>query len=478
MGIFQRLPIFFANELYNTYKIPIGLINSSVGGTPAQAWISEEGIKNFPHYFDEAQLLKNDTYIDEIEKSNVSQLNNWIATSTAKDLGNKNSTEKWSYKNFDDSNWDTMNIPGSWVSKKLGYSQGIVWYRKSIELEKPPKEKNIELNLGRISDADSVFVNGYFVGATSHKFADRNYKIAKNILKKGENTIAVRISSYRFNGGFIKGNPIELVIGNQKIDLKNNWKYKLGVKMKQLDRPVQLTWKPNGLYNAMIAPILNYNIKGVIWYQGEGNVAKAKEYYSLFPALIENWRTEFNNKDFPFLFVQLANFQKPTKNPEPSSWALLRNAQLNTLKVKNTGMAVIIDVGEANDIHPKNKKDVGKRLAIEAERITYKTSKLQLPQYKSMKVKGNEIILYFNTYGSTLKVKNNGKLKEFAIAGEDKKFIWAEAKIEGNTIVVSNKNMKNPVAVRYAWANNPDKANLITTEELPVSPFRTDDWEK
>ncbi len=326
------------------------------------------------------------------------------------------------------------------------------------------------------------FVNGQFVGSTSHKFAHRNYKIPSNILKTGENNIAIKVISYRFNGGFIPGNPMELLIDSEKINLKGLWKYKLGIKMKQLDRPVQLTWKPTGLYNAMIAPLLNYSIKGAIWYQGEGNTAKAKEYYTLFPALIENWRTEFNHKDFPFLFVQLANFQKTVKNPEPSNWALLRDAQLHTLKLKSTGMAVIIDVGEANDIHPKNKKDVGKRLAIEAERISYKTSKLQTPVFKSMKIKGNKIMLYFNTFGSALKVNNNNNnnngLKEFSIAGADKKFVWAKAEIKDGKIIVHNNNIKHPIAVRYAWANNPDKANLISTEELPISPFRTDDWEK
>ncbi len=475
---FSAVAYFFAKDLYETYQVPIGLINSSVGGTPAQAWISEEGLKEFPHYYEETQLLKNDTYINEIENSNTNKLKKWISTSTANDLGNKNSNEKWSQKNLDDSDWNTMNIPGSWVSKNLGYTQGIVWYRKNIELQNISSEKNIELNLGRISDADSVFVNGNFVGATSHKFSHRNYKIPDNILIKGENNITIRISSYRFNGGFIKGNPIQLVIGKKKIDLKNNWKYKLGVKMKQLDRPVQLTCKPTGLYKAMIAPLLNYSIKGAIWYQGEGNVSKAEEYESLFPSLIEDWRLNFQHKNMPFLFVQLANFQKPTKNLVPSSWARLRASQLKTLKVENTGMAVIIDIGEANDIHPKNKKDVGKRLAIEAKRVAYKAGGFRMPQYNSMNIKGNKIILSFDTNGSALKVRNNDELKEFAISGEDKKFVWAKAEIQNNTIIVWNENVKNPVAVRYAWANNPTKANLLAAEELPLSPFRTDNWAK
>lgn len=476
VGDFSAVAYFFASELYNNYKVPIGLINSSVGGTPAQAWISEEGLKTFPHYFDEAQLLKSDSYIDEIENENINKLKNWISTSTTNDLGSKNLAEKWYQKNLDDSNWETMNIPGSWVSKKLGNTQGIVWYRKNIVLENSPSEKDIKLNLGSISDADSVYVNGHFIGSSSHKFAHRNYNIPKTILKKGENNITVRVSSYRFNGGFIDESPIELLIGDQKINLKGAWKYKLGVKMQQLESPVQLTRKPTGLYNAMIAPLLNYAIKGAIWYQGEGNTAKAKEYNTLFPALITNWRINFSQGDFPFLFVQLANFQKPDIQPSESGWALLREAQLNTLKVKNTGMAATIDIGEENDIHPKNKKDVGKRLAIEANRVVYKTSISQTPIYKSMKVEGSKIILSFETFGSSLRTKNNGDLMEFSIAGEDQKFVWAKAVINGNEIIVFSESIKNPLAVRYAWANNPTKANLVSNEKLPISPFRTDNW--
>ena len=476
VGKFSAVAYFFANELYQRYKIPIGLINSSVGGTPAQAWISEDGLKKFPHYYEETQLLKNDEHLTEIENSNKDHLNNWITKANTNDLGTISKEQQWSEEAFDDQNWDQMNLPGFWVKEKLGPTQGIVWFRKTVELSSISDQENALLSLGRISDADSVFVNGTFVGASSHKFAHRNYKVPSTILKEGKNTIAVKVTSYRFNGGFIPGNKIELALKTNKINLKGPWKYKLGVKMKQLDKPVQLTRKPTGLYNAMIAPLLNYSIKGAIWYQGEGNASKAKEYNTLFPALISDWRYNFKQGDFPFLFVQLANFQKPVKNPAPSNWASLREAQLKTLSVSNTGMAVIIDIGEANDIHPKNKKDVGKRLAIEAERVAYKTSELKLPQYESMKISGNKIILSFDTFGSDLKVKNNSELKEFAIAGADKKFVWAKAEIKNGKIIVYNETIKEPVAVRYAWSNNPDKANLLSSESLPLSPFRTDDW--
>ena len=365
VGGFSAVAYFFAKKQFEKHKIPIGIINSSLGGSPAQAWVSEDALKLFPNYFNETQLLKNDSYIKNIEIKNSNDIKNWETETNANDLGLQ---EKWKSISYDDTSWKSIPLPSFW-GKQIGYKQGVVWFRKHIYLDKVSNSKNIELNLGRISDADSVFVNGKFIGKTNHKYAIRNYNISKDILKKGDNTIAIRVFSYRFNGGFIKGNPMNLSIGKKIIPLNNEWKFKLGVQTKQLDQPVQLNWKPTGLYNAMIAPLLKYAIKGVIWYQGEGNTRDAIEYRTLFPTLIKNWRKDFNQGDFPFIFVQLANYLKPDNTPSKSGWAMLREAQSQTLKLPKTGMAVIIDIGEENDIHPRNKKDVGYRLSYEAERI-------------------------------------------------------------------------------------------------------------
>ena len=472
VGKFSAVAYFFAKKVNKENNIPIGIINSSIGGTPAQAWISKKAIKKFPHYYDEAQLLKDDGHIKQIEDKSSSDLKEWIANVNANDVGLRNN---WQIKDFDDSNWETINLPNSWV-KKIGHKQGAVWFRKSITLNQTPNSDFAELNLGRISDVDSVYVNGKFIGRTQHKFGIRNYNIPKGILKKGANTISIRVLAYRFNGGFIKGNPMNLIVDNNKIPLNNEWKLKLGIQQKQLDRPVQLTWKPVGLYNSMIAPLLNYNIKGAIWYQGEGNAGKAQEYNELFPTLISNWRAEFNQGDFPFLFVQLASFQKPSEQPTNGGWANLREAQLNTLKLANTGMAVTIDIGEANDIHPKNKKDVGYRLAWEAQRVAYGSiANSKSPMYESMEVNGDSIVLSF-TNSKDLKIKGNKSLKHFAIAGADQKFVWAKASIVNNQITVYRDAISNPVAVRYAWANNPEEVNLYDLNNMPISPFRTDDW--
>jgi sialate O-acetylesterase len=233
---------------------------------------------------------------------------------------------------------------------------------------------------------------------------------------------------------------------------------------------------PAGLYNAMIAPLIPYGIEGAIWYQGESNAGRAYQYRKLFPAMIKNWRDDWGQGKFSFLFVQLANFMKTKPEPDESAWAELREAQSMTLALPKTGMAVIIDIGDADDIHPKNKQDVGKRLALWALAGTYgKKLVYSGPIYKSMKVDGSSVILNFDHVGGGLVAKDNEQLKGFAIAGADRKFVWADAKIDGDTVVVSSDKVSEPAAVRYAWADNPI-CNLYNKEGLPASPFRTDNW--
>ena len=296
-------------------------------------------------------------------------------------------------------------------------------------------------------------------------------------MKEGKNTIVVRVISNIGNGGFVLDKPYTLIAGGDTIDLRGDWQYKLGAAMQPLASQTFIRWKPLGLYNAMISPLLNYRMKGVIWYQGESNAGKPIEYRKLFPALIQDWRNNWDEGDFPFLFVQLPNFMESQSQPSESNWALLREAQLKTLSLQNTGMAVTIDIGEWNDIHPLDKKDVGKRLALAAQRVAYYDSTVVYsgPIYHSMKIRGNKIILTFTNTGSGLIARGSKELKCFAIAGKDKKFVWAKARIEHNTIIVWNTKIKNPKAVRYAWADNPEGANLFNKEGLPASPFRTDE---
>jgi sialate O-acetylesterase len=238
-------------------------------------------------------------------------------------------------------------------------------------------------------------------------------------------------------------------------------------------------WAPAGLYNGMIAPLVSYVVRGAIWYQGESNAGRAYQYRELFPTLIKSWRTAWDRTDFPFLFVQLANYMDRRPEPNESNWAELREAQLMTLDVPNTGMAVIVDIGDAKNIHPKNKQDVGKRLALWALAQTYgKNVVYSGPLYQSMEKKGDKIVLHFDHVGGGLVARgapDDRALPGFALAGADRRFVWADARIEGETVVVSSPQIADPLAVRYAWADNP-VCSLYNRAGLPASPFRTDTW--
>jgi sialate O-acetylesterase len=474
---FGAVAYFFAKALYEKYAIPIGLINASVGGTPAEAWMSQDALKAFPAYLEIAERYKDDAYIDQILKEDRTIRDNWYRELRRLDRGFTDKGKPWFDPALDSSSWSTMPVPSFWADHGLGNVNGVVWFRKEIEVPASMTQKPGLLRMGTIVDADSIYINGQFVGTTSYQYPPRKYPIPEKLLRPGKNTIVVRVINNRGKGGFIKNKPYQLTVGGQTIDLKGEWQYKLGAVMDPLPDQIFISYKPSGLFNGMIATLLHNPIKGVIWYQGESNAGRPAEYRELFPALISDWRKHWHQGDFPFLFVQLPNFMKADDQPSESSWAEMREAQLKTLSVPNTGMAVTIDVGEWNDIHPLNKKPVGERLALIAQKLVYHDEQVVYsgPIYRSMQIEGKQIILTFTNTGSGLAVKGGGDLKQFAIAGADKKFVWAKAKIADNRVVVWNDRIKNPIAVRYAWADNPEGANLINKEGLPASPFRTDE---
>ncbi len=472
----SAIAYFFADELYNKYKIPIGMIRSSLGGSPIEAWINEDAIKKFPEHYEEAQKFKDTELIKKIEKSDRKRIGEWYAKMNAKDEGYKNPEMPWYKPEVNISDWSVMEVPGYWADGALGKVNGVVWFRKDINMPAELTGKPAKLNLGRIVDADSAFVNGIYVGSVSYQYPPRRYKIPENILKEGKNTIVVRLISNTGRGGFVPDKPYELIIEGEKIDLKGEWHYHLGAKMEPMQGQTFVRFKPTGLYNGMIAPLTKYSIKGVLWYQGESNTGRPLEYATLFPAMINNWREKWHQGDFPFLYVQLHNFMKSYDYPTESNWALTREAQLEALSLPNTAMAVAIDLGEWNDIHPLNKKDVAKRLALAAYKIAYGENDVVSsgPLYKSMVIKGDSIELSFSNIGSGLLIKDGNELKHFAIVGQDGKYVWAKAKITDNKVIVWSEKVKKPVAVRYAWADNPEGANLYNREGLPASPFRTD----
>jgi sialate O-acetylesterase len=329
-------------------------------------------------------------------------------------------------------------------------------------------------------DADNVYVNGISSGLITYQYPPRRYNLPAGLLKPGKNIIVIKVTNNSGKGGFVPDKPYYLIAGSDSIDLRGEWIYKVG----QVFRPVtfgsgtgfpgiSMQNEPTGLYNTMVAPSINYSIKGILWYQGEANTSKPQQYQQLLPALITDWRNKWQRGTLPFLFVQLPNFMEVQYLPSESQWAELRFGQLKSLSVPNTAMAVTIDAGEWNDIHPLEKKVVGERLALAARKLAYGNEKLVYsgPLYKSSIKVADSIMIEFDHIGGGLVVKGSGDLNYFAIAGADRKFVWAEARIQNNHVLVWNSEIKIPVYVRYAWADNPEGANLYNIEGLPASPF-------
>lgn len=475
---FSAVGYFFGRELHQKLNVAIGLINSSWGGTIAETWTSEQTIGQNPDFTNQLAQLKK-VNLDDYAKSVENEVKQRVGETSTIDKGMKNGQALWAAPAYNDAAWKTMELPGYIESNGLQGVDGIVWFRKEITLSADEAKQKSTLYLAKINDSDSTYINGTLIGSTRLQAEkSRVYPIEAGLLKPGKNIITVRIEDIGGMGG-VYGNPATLYLqsGDHNISLVGSWKYKVGiVKFNAVLSPNSY---PTLLYNAMIHPLVPFAIKGAIWYQGESNAERAKQYRRVFPDLIKDWRAHWNQGDFPFLFVQLANFKKPDSIPVESDWAELREAQTMTLALPNTGMAVTTDVGEALDIHPKNKQTVGLRLALAGLKVAYQKDIVYTgPVYQSMNVEGNKVTLTFDQIGSGIKIKDKyGYLKGFAIAGEDHQFHWATGKITGvNTLQISSSEVQYPVAVRYAWSNNPEDANLYNSADLPASSFRTDNW--
>lgn len=466
---FSGVAYFFAAKIYANEKIPIGLINSALGGSPAQSWMSEEGLKKFPEYLDLAYQYRDEKYVDSIKKYNDHRYLSWYKKLKETDEGLK---QAWAQTGMDRANWKTASMPSLWRSFDPNMKPGAIWMHKTFEVSKKQAGQAARLFLGCIVDADSVYVNGQFVGATSYQYPPRKYDIPPSLLKEGKNEITIRVIDENGRGGFVKDKPYEFVFKDKsKINLDGEWRYKVGCEVVKIEPHVFIQWKPLGLYNAMIHPLFHYQIKGMLWYQGESNVGKPEEYFALMNELIHNWRTGFNNAELPFYYVQLTNFLEAKEMPVESNWAALRQQQLEMLKIPNTGMAVSIDIGEWNDIHPLNKKDVGERLALHALKNQYAKKDIIVsgPLVKKHKVNKNKVTLEFDYVQNGIQKVDS--LKYFELAGEDKKFAKAEAFIKGKSIVLQSDQISAPKYVRYAWADNPEGVNFFNEEGLPASPF-------
>jgi len=483
---FSAVATYFARKLHRELGVPVGILNASWGGTQVEAWISRR-------YLVKNEFFKHRMARIEADLSNPDYwqgMSQFMTKTLPADPGNQGERDGWASPHCEESLWKEVLLPNPWLAFGHNHS-GVFWFRKTLRIPSQWIGKPLQLELGAIDKQDITYVNGVQVGATGKGFDEEHWNTPRTYIVPAEAvhseilTIAVRAYSFIYQGGLIgpaesmRISPTDEV--GEFLPLNGTWVYRMEHDLGVVTPPTPPYGPGNAntpaiLFDSMLKPLLGFAMRGSIWYQGESNADRANEYASLLRDMIENWRTDWGLGDFPFLIVQLANFRTPSSYESASTWARLREAQLHALQENNTGMAVAIDLGEAADIHPKNKKDVGERLALGALAKTYaREIPYSGPIYHNMVLEANGIRLYFNHASGGLLAKN-GNLKTFVIAGKDRVFFPAEALVDGYSVFVSSPQVPHPEAVRYAWADNPEGCNLFNGAGLPASPFRTDNW--
>lgn len=493
---FTGVGYFFGLSLHKELKVPVGLIKSAVGGTPIESWTAYGMMAAEPAFAGAIRTF------DKTMASYPEARKTYEAALAAREAEIRKPVEDqgWESVDLDDSTWKEMPQPKNWEDNGL-HMDGVVWLRKTVAVPADLAGKELTLSLGPIDNFDITYWNGHKIGEGNDYKESRTYIVPSNLVRAGANVIAVRVHDTDGYGG-INGKPEQVYLaaqGTDRISLAGQWKYKVAFTVPGWPQePVGPghAFLPTSLYNGMIAPHVPYGIKGVIWYQGEGNERdEPHSYFHKMRGTVTGWRRAWGQGDFPFYYTQIANFRAPTEDPAGNDgvkWATVRQSQLEALKIKNAGMAVAIDLADPDnpfDIHPRNKQDVGNRLALWALAKDYGKKNLIFsgPIYKSMKVEDNKIRISFDYTGSGLMIGSkagleptkelkDAKLQCFAIAGEDQKWHWADAVIDGNTVLVSSPSVPNPAAVRYAYSMNPVGNKLYNKEGLPASPFRTDNW--
>lgn len=487
---FSAAAFYFGRKLNEELDVPVGLIESCWGGSLIEPWISSATGAYMPESFGETGRA-----ID-LGEDNEKQVADWNETVSGICQGMAGGKPSWAAKVLDDSGWADYEVPGI-MEEQLGCPEfdGIFWMRKTVEVPRSLAGKPASLVLDAVDDYDFAYVNGQYITHGEGYTTKRNYSIPAGVLKAGKNVIALRILDVEGDAGIYEtaaGNSLRFDDGSV-ISLNGTWKAKLDAPVALVPEFPQLRHAgfsmPTLMYNAMIAPLVGYDIRGVIWYQGCSNVGSAEKYDILQRMLIHDWRSKWGH-ELPFYITQLANYLRVQTGVEDSDWARLREAQaLSAKNVKGAGMACIIDIGEADDIHPKDKVDVGERLAFQALHRTYgRDFAFCGPEYAGYSIEGGAVRISFDYCFDGLRTGHRDMRKlvtnfigepveGFTIAGPDKVFHKAEARIDGNTVVVSSKEVPCPVAVRYAWADNPI-CNLYNGAGMPAVPFRTDNWQK
>ncbi len=486
LPLFSAVGYYFGKELEENIDVPIGLMNTSWGGTKAEAWTSEEALAANPalkHLLNNprASKARMDAGYRRIADFRPGREMERNPDGTLPDPGRQDFTAEWSEPACDDSKWVPMELPCDIERHGLDID-GAIWFRRKIEIPERFAGKDLVLSLGVIDDFDTTWFNGVEVGRTGKETANwwstaRRYRIPARLAKAGEATVAVRVFDHFMNGGMM--GPLDAMKihpegeADKVLGLAGEWlsALELAVKQPQNSNPAS-----THLFNGMINPLLPLKVKGAIWYQGESNADRAAEYRMLLEAMIRDWRARWNSGEFPFYIVQLANYMKADDEPTESFWAQLRNSQqLVADEVENCGLATAIDIGEADDIHPRNKKDVGRRLALQALRKAYRIKAVHCdgPRLKTARIEGEFIELGFETGGLALKTSDGKPPREFAVRGSGGAFRRADAKIAGSMVLVKiPEGERKPFKLRYAWANNP-RVNLYDASGLPALPFET-----
>ena len=471
---FSAAGFFFGRELHKRLNVPIGLICAAVGGTPAEAWTSKDTLATLPDFAPDLKYLAADAdQVKALAEERAMILSRWAAEAEAADGGPAGAAPE-----REDADWGSLPNPGDWTGELNNYA-GYVWLRKAFDLPPNWTGRELTLELRSVDDMDFTYVNGVKVGQTVGDNTwnlPRVYKVSKTLLRPGKNVIAVRVLNTGGAGGIGSPAQIHPEGSTEAISLDHDWRYRRGAKYAELP-PLRLPHEfnvdsPTGLFNAMLAPLIPFGIRGALWYQGEANVGRGEQYTRLFPAMITDWRRHWQEGDFPFYYTQIAPFHYGDPN-QAGQAAALREAQRLSLKTPGTGMAVIMD-SDSNNLHPKDKQKVGHRLALWARAKTYGEKGLVYtgPIYKKMKIQGPSVRLYFDGAGSGLTAEGK-PLEHFEIAGADRQFVPAQAVIEGDTILVASAAVSRPVAVRYAWGDA-DESSFGNREGLPASSFRTD----
>lgn len=480
---FSAVAYYYGKELLTKTGVPIGLITTAWGGTNIEAWTSMETLRKYDHILKIYEELDKEYDLSwtRAEKSPATRqylINKAVHKGNGLKLG-------WESVKMPAGDWDTITLPQVRDNALFRDFDGAVWFRRSFDVPPPFRGKDLRFNLGKLYDHDMVWINGQLIGETFESKISRSYDVSAYLVKPEGNQIVVRIFDYGDEGGFI-GDPylmnfhlMEDPRGYQL--LCGLWKHKKSYTLDvpldlPLDRPRSMAnSSPSSLYNQMIHPLINLSISGAIWYQGEANASRAYEYASLFPDMISDWRVHWNQGDFPFFFVQLSAYGRPS---EPT-WPELREAQRRALEMPNTGMAVTIDIGHPDNIHPENKWDVGKRLALAALKMVYGMDlTFSGPVLEKAEVTGGQMKLTFSQVGDGLKVHGEyGYLMGFEVSPDNEHFEFARAEItDEKTVIVGSEKVQHPLHVRYAWKNFPEEANLFNSEDLPASPFRTGNW--